>query len=225
MFVRFLSPAVPKINFENDPLVKELFGEPVRRRRTDPELAAWRLAHHKAAESTVAKQAESGDSSSATTGEGQPSAPSISSGVVSAWSDAKDWLVGSIYHPQQVLVKPTAPVPPAATAPAARSAADDGDEFVTEYKRLSYDKFSQLLKRKVLPDYLKQVQTGQQQRERGAGGGMGCSCDLSPPLTSLASILDRYCDFRQICRPSIATGTTRRCGSVSPRWRTGSAAV
>lgn len=160
----FCSDRAAQINFENDPLVKELFGEPVRRRRTDAELAAWRQSHHKAAESTVARKAERDDSQQRGQVETVPAAthpsdadcsPELSSSGSSA-ARAKAWLVGLVFHPRQVHVKPTA------QAPLTTGAANDDDVyFVTEYKRLSYDKFANLLKRKVLPEYLKQVQTGQ----------------------------------------------------------------
>ena len=135
----------------------------MRRRRTDAELATWRQSHHKAAESTVAKQAECDDIQqrgqvetvpAATHPSDADSVPESSSSGSSA-ARAKAWLVGLVFHPRQVHVKPTA------QAPLATAANDDDEYFVTEYKRLSYDKFANLLKRKVLPEYLKQVQTGQ----------------------------------------------------------------
>ena len=166
-----------RIDFNHDTLVQELFGPPIRRRRTDVEREALRAqrAQRRQQQTQADASLGTGEATSTSLGAGG-GAPNDDGRVRTLWHDIK----GRLFHERGTLVQPTAAEPAApsgdsrgrdsdssTTTPslpgheilADLDGDDDGDdEFVTEYRALSYAHFESLLRRDILPAYLRSIQ-------------------------------------------------------------------
>jgi len=138
----------PETDWDNDPLVQELFGPPVRRRRSEVEAE---LAAERALRAREQQQ---------TNGAG------AFSWVRSAYSSSKEWLLHGVFHQQRALVEPTPPPSQSETG-----ALDDSDEYVLQYRALTYERFSHLLKRQELPAVLSNVKSDFRAIDRFWRGG------------------------------------------------------